>query len=467
MRLSQVAPYAAFVLIGQAALDSVPGVVAAREGGMGLGSALIAAQLTQVAGIALGAVLAAYLVERWSTHVALVVGALAVYAGLVGVGHQPMHSLVWVIAVHGVGGAGLGAVLTSSFSAAAGLDAAVRPFAVALLLLASLLARDLVAAVYLPGAATLAAAGALVVGGAAWLARRPAAMTASGGRDGATDADAARMTGRTALVGALLLSIGVVATLSGADPSGVSGTLVARFLGVTALDALGGVRAGVAIFGVVVLASGAALLVARRGASREVAVAAAAMTAAAFAAAGTLALIRFGASSGALFASAGPVSFGGATALGGGIGGLLIGAWRLSRGTSVRLIAAAGSALLGLGTVIAVADVVGQPDGVGSGPALVAVAVSALGGGLVASALRLVLAEVPPGERGFAAAAGVVGASFGAMAGLLVGAGEGMRLMPAVWPGIPTGFVLFLGAVLVALCASAFLPYRRADATGG
>lgn len=461
MRLSQVAPYAALVLLGQAALDSVPGVVAAREGGMGLGSALIAAQLTQVAGIALGAVVAAYLIERWSTHVALVIGALAVYAGLVGVGHQPMHSLVWVIVVHGVGGAGLGVVLTASFSAAAAVGGGLRPFAVVLVLLASLLARDVVAAVYLPGAVTLSAVGAVLVGGAAWMALQRQPGTTSAAPAEALDRDAARMTSRTALVGGALLAIGVLATLWGADPSGVSATLLARFLGVTALDALAGVRVGVLGVGLVAFAAGAVLLMARRRPGRAVALSAAGITVAAFAAAGTLAVIRFGAPSGGQFSSSDPASLGGAAALAGGVSGLLIGAWAAGHGASRRGTAAAGSVLLALGTLVGVTDAVGLPDGIGTWVPLAAIALSTVGGGLVASALRLVLAEVRPGERGFAAAAGVVGGSFGLMAGLLVGAGEGMRVTAAASPGISVGSLLVVGAAVAALGAAMLLPSAR------
>lgn len=80
MRVLPIRLYAILVLIGQAALEAMPAVVAEWEGGMGLGSALILGQVVQVAALALGATSAAFLLDRRLGPTVLLVGALLLCA---------------------------------------------------------------------------------------------------------------------------------------------------------------------------------------------------------------------------------------------------------------------------------------------------------------------------------------------------------------------------------------------------
>src|SRR5690606_29807962 len=165
MSLSRMLLYAAILAIGQAVLDAGPAIVAEREGGMGLGSALIAALVTQIAGIVLGATLAGYIVDRRSPAAAMLVGAYLYYVGLMATGIAPMGSLGTVVAGMGIGGAGFGAMLTAAFAVAATIDAPrTRAAAVVLLLTAPIVARAVVGAAFGAGPLALLVGGAAVVG---------------------------------------------------------------------------------------------------------------------------------------------------------------------------------------------------------------------------------------------------------------------------------------------------------------
>ena len=460
MRLTHVLPYSVLILLGVAAIGSVPGIVAAREGGMGLGSALIMAQAAQVAGMAFGAMLAAHLVDRWSVHVALVGGALAYYGGLIGVGHQPSHLLGWVVVVLGLGGAGLGMVLTASFSAAAGVTGRERPLAVALLLIATLAAGLLVGnAVFLPGATTLVIVAAITLGGAvllAWYARRGSVREPSTpGRSGET----AGLPMRLALAVGGLLAVGTLATLWGIEPSRVSVAMVAGSVGAAA--SLDGLRLGLVLLGVAAVAAGAILLWVRGRPSGATVMAAAATASTALAAAGLLAVVGF-----AMPRELSPPDsrggpLGELAALAAGAAGLVLGAWLLARGVRQRTVASVGSLILaGLSVILLVGGGTLLQSSGAVGP-IAAIAVTAFGGGLAAVALRLLLAEAPVGERGLAAAAGVAAAAFGGMAGLMIGAGEGMALAIGVAEGMSTGLMALLAASLVAVGLAAVLPLRH------
>ena len=456
MRLMHILPYAALILLGEAAIGSVPGIVAAREGGMGLGSALIMAQAAQVAGMAFGAVMAAHLVDRWSVHVALVGGALLYYGGLIGVGHQPAHLLGWVIVVVGLGGAGLGMVLTASLSAAGGVIGRERPLALAVLLIATLAAGLLVGnPVFVPGPTTLVIVAAIILGGAillAWYAR-----------GGSVPGEATGLTMRLALALGALLAVGVLATLWGIEPSRVSAAMVAGSLSAAGSVSLDGLRLGLVLFGLAAVAAGAILLWVRGRPSGATGMAAAAAASAstALAAAGLLAVVGF-----AMPRELSPPDsrggpLGELAALAGGAGGLVLGAWLLGRGVRPRTVASVGSLILaGLSTLLLVdAGTLLQSSGA-LGP-IAAIAVTTFGGGFTAVALRLLLAEAPAGERGFAAAAGVAAAGFGGMAGLMIGAGEGMTLAIGAAEGMSTGLMVLLAASLVGVGLAAVLPVRH------
>lgn len=461
MRLMHIVPYAALILLGVAAIGSVPGIVAAREGGMGLGSALIMAQASQVAGIAFGAILAAHLVDRWSVHVALVAGALAYYGGLIGIGHQPSHLLGWVVVVLGLGGVGLGMVLTASLAAAARVPDRERPLTVALLLIATLAAGLLVGnAVFLPGATTLVIVAAIIVGGAvvlAWNTRRgsvPEPSTARG-----PSGEAAGVTMPLALAVGGLLATGVLATLWGIEPSRVSAAMVAGSLGAAA--SLDGLRLGLVVLGLAAVAAGAALLWGRVRPTGATMMAAAASASTTLAAAGLLAIVGF-----AMPRELSPPDsrggpLGELAAVAGGTAGLVLGAWLLARGARPRMVGSVGSLILaGLSVLLLIGGGTLLQSSGAVGP-IAAIAVTAFGGGLAAVALRLLLAEAPVGERGLAAAVGVAAAGFGGMAGLMIGAGDGMALAIGAVEGVSTGLMVLLAASLVSVGLAAVLPVRR------
>ncbi|MGZ8475789.1 MAG: hypothetical protein ACXWWQ_06150, partial [Candidatus Limnocylindria bacterium] len=97
---------------------------------------------------------------------------------------------------------------------------------------------------------------------------------------------------------------------------------------------------------------------------------------------------------------------------------------------------------------------------------IAAIAVTAFAGGLTAVALRVLLADAPMAERGFAAAAGVAAAAFGAMAGLMIGAGEGMALAIGAVEGMSTGVIVLVAMSLAAVGLAALLPVRQTRAAG-
>ena len=459
MRLMHIVPYAVLILLGEAAIGSVPGIVATREGGMGLGSALIMGQAAQVAGIAFGAILAAHLVDRWSVQIALVGGALAYYGGLIGIGHQPSHHLGWVIVVLGLGGAGLGMVLTAALSAAAGVTARQRPLAVAVVLIATLAAGLLVGnAVFLPGATSLVIVAAIIVGGAvvlAWYARgasvpERAARFRSSERPGLS-------IGLTLAVGGLL-ALGVLATLWGIEPSRVSVAMVAGSVGAAA--SLEGLRLGLVLLGLAAVAAGAVLLWIRARPTAATLRAAAASAATALAAAGLLTIMGFAVPRelSPPDSRGGPV--GEVAALAGGAAGLVIGAWLLARGVRPRTLASVGSLILAALSVVLLASAGTLLQSSGAAGPIAAIGITAFGGGFAAIALRVLLAEAPIAERGFAAAAGVAAAAFGGMAGLMVGAGEGMALAIGAAQGMSTGLMFLVAASLVSIGLALVLPVR-------
>ena len=457
MRLFKILPYAALIVLGEAAIGSVPDIVAVREGGMGLGSALLMAQLAQVAGTAFGATLAAYLVDRGSPHVALVGGALLYYAGLIGVGHQPSHLLGWVIVIMALAGAGLGMMLAAAFSTAAGERARTRPLAISLLLLAALVASPLVGnVVFRPGPAALVVVAAIVVAVAVLLAWNDRARERTAGRFG----EQGQMTARVPLVGGGLFAAGVLAMLWGIDPSRVSAAMVAGTLGVGGLESLDGLRIALVLIGVVAVAAGVVVLYLGRRPSRGTVLAAVGSAAAALAVAGLLAVAGF-----AMPRELSPPDsrggpLGELSALAGGVAGLLLGAWLLARDVRPRVVASSGGLVL---AGLAVLVVGGAGSALGSsgaiGPIATIVAVG-FAGALIAVALRLALADAPIGERGFAAAAGVASVALGAIAGLMIGAAQGVALAIGTAEGVPVGSLILAAAALVSLGVAAVLPHR-------
>lgn len=449
MRPRLIVPYAIAMLVGQAALEAVPGIVAEREGGMGLGSALIVAQVVQVAGLALGATLAAYLVDRGSTLTALLAGAALFCTGMLAVEMQPMHALSWVVVALGLAGAGLGIVVTVAFAMAAGVVARERPRALVLLLLTPLLARAVIGPFYALGSMALVLAAvtfaALAVLGAGLESVAPT-EAASGRRP---------MTGGRALAGGALLSAGVLMTLGGADPSRLSGVLIAGWIGFGSFETLELVRIAMLAAGLALVLA-AALVLLRGAAGRSVALAVPAVALAALASTGMLAALRLAEATDAGPDRSAPAALAAASS---GALGIVLGAWRLTRTGEPRPVAIAGSVILGTTTLVVLLSLLIAPPPLAL--VLGAVALLALAGGLVAIALRLVLADVPPGRRGLAAGAGVVAAGCGSVLGSMIGAGEGIRIATGEPGSMAVGSFAMVAASIGGLIAVVLLPASR------
>ena len=451
MRPRQIVPYAIAMLVGQAALEAVPGIIAEREGGMGLGSALIVAQVVQVAGLAFGATLAAYLVDRGSTLAALLAGAALFCTGMLAVEMQPMHALSWVVAGLGLAGAGLGIVVTVAFAMAAGVVARERPQALVLLLLTPLLARAVIGPFYALGSMALIL-GAVTFAGLAVL---------GAGLEGVAPTEAASgrrpMTGGRALAGGALLSAGLLMTLGGADPSRLSGVLIAGWVGFDSFETLELVRIAMLAVGLALVLA-AALVLLRGAAGRSVALAVPAVALAALASTGLLAALRLAhATDAGLYADRSALA--GLAAASGGALGIVMGAWRLTRTGEPRRVAIAGGVILGATTLVVLLSLFIAPPPLAL--VLGAVALLALAGGLVAIALRLVLADVPPGRRGLAAGAGVVAAASGSVLGSMIGAGEGIRIATGEPGSMAVGSFAMVVAAIGGLIAVGLLPASR------
>ncbi|HSI99802.1 MAG TPA: hypothetical protein VLA59_05400 [Patescibacteria group bacterium] len=463
MSLRRMLPYAAMLVIGQAVLDAGPAIVAEREGGMGLGSALIAALVTQIAGIVLGATLAGYLVDRRSSAAALFAGAYLYYLGLMTTGIAPMGSLGTVVAGMGIAGAGFGAMLTAAFSAAASIAASrSRVSAILLLLAAPIVARTLVGTAFGAGPAALLVGGAAVVGLAVVAAR---VADPSSRRVATSDGppDATRMPAGAAALSGLVLAIGTVFAVAGADPSRLSASLLAGSIGMGGFDTIDTVRPVLFAIGLVLLLAGAVPMLAR--ADRTLRVAVPALLLAAISGSGMMAALTQALTAGRLPDLA-TVLIGAATAIG-GLLGLALGGVLLARGRDRRRPAIIGAAALAVVCALGWLTLLGERPEPGAILPVVLIGAGALALGLVASALRLALAEVEPRQLGLAAGAGVVAAVLGSALGGLIGAGEGLATMDGEARGAAMGLIGFVVAAAAALAVAAALPRAPADGPGG
>jgi len=465
MRVLPITPYVVLILVAQAALDATPAVVAEREGGIGLGSALILAQAVQIAAVALGAVAAAYLIDRRLGPTALLVGALLFYAGVLAVGLQPMGALTWVLVAQGMAGAGFGIVLTASFVGAAAIEASVRPIAILLLLLAPLAARSFIGVTYLGGPLALTVAGAVVVALSVLVARLADAGSAgSSARAHATsDEGRAPMSSRAAVIGGLMVAVGILAALSGADPSRVSAMLLAGSIGMGRFELLDAMRAAMLVVGLVLVIGGAYVLLVRQWPDRQTLLAVPAMALAAFAGGGMLAVLSFAALTGAAVPGERTISAVSVAATSASALGLALGAVLLARGSRPRVIATAGGLVLACATVVGLLALRGPIEQLTVLAPLAAIALVGLAGGITASALRLVLADAAAPQRGLAAAAGVIAASFGSMLGLMIGNGEGVRLV-GERGAIPLGLLTLVVAAVAAAGVAGFVAPSRPPA---
>lgn len=457
MLLHRTLPYAAILLVGQAILDAGPGIVAEREGGMGLGSALIAASVTQLAGIVVGAVLGGPVADRRPAAVAPVTGALLCYAGLLVTGIAPMGSLATVVTGMGIAGIGFGVLLAAAFADAATLAVPRdRAMAMGLLLAAPIAARLVAGTAFILGPAAFVAAGATVVGLAILVVRLPDGATREHAPSGR--ASAAGSVGRSVLAAAML-GLGTLLSVAAADPSRLSASLLVGIVGSTAIETLDAARAAMALIGVTLILAGAATLLS--GGERVTRVAAPALALIAFAGAGMTAALTQALTAGrppdgaaAVIGAIGTLAGLAGLALGGALAVGPRGPWfPLATGGATLVSTCAAGWLLLLGQ---------RPEPATIAPILL-VGLVAFAVGVAAVALRLALADVHPTRRGRAAGAGVAAVGVGAAVGGLLGAGEGV----AVVTGAPGGAgIALVGFVLAAVAATVLsAPLREARGT--
>lgn len=453
MRLLPIAPFAILILVGQAALEAMPAVIAMREGGMGLGSALILGQAAQVAAVAVGAAAAAYLVDRRSAPAALLPGALLFGAGLISVGLQPLGELIWVLLAQILAGTGFGIILTASFAAAATMAGGVRPLAIALLLLAPLAARSVIGVLFTGGPVVLTVAAGIVLATSWMVVRLPHAFAVEWSTGGLAASEPGRvaLSGRGAALGGLLTGFGVLATIVGADASRVSAAQFAAPFGLAQLEVLDALRAGMLLTGLFLLLGGAALLLRGQHLHQRTLAALLALLLAALAGSGIGAALRFAAPTGGIVPGERAISVVGAAVLTGAALGILLGGLWVVRSGRPQVVATAGSAVLACATVLGVAALAVPIPGLGALVPLAALlAVIGLGGGIAVSVLRLLLADAPSHQLSLAAAAGVVAASFGSALGTTIGNSEGVGFVTGETGAISPGLLLLAAAAAAA-----------------
>lgn len=467
MALLRILPYVAILLVGQAVLEAGPAIVAEREGGMGLGSALIGALVTQIAGIVLGATLAGVIVDRRSPAAATLGGAFLTYAGLMATGIAPMGSLGTVLAGMGVAGVGFGALLTAAFSVAAGIESMrERAAAVVLLLAAAIAARVVV------GSAFAAGPTAFLVGGAAVVALALVAVRLAGTtpprvlapRDGGTaraGAGPRPMWAGSAVLAGGALAAGTLLAVAGADPSRLSASLIAGQLGMGGFETIDTARAALFAAGMVLLLVGAGVLLA--GADRRVRAAAPGLLLVGGSGSGIAAALSRAMTAGGI-PDASWVLIGAAPAVG-GVLGLATGGTLLARGRGGRNPAVVGSAGVAVACTLGWLTLTGQQPDPGAAIPILLAGIAGLGVGLAASALRLALTDVDPHRRGLAAGAGVVAAVIGTALGGLIGAGEGLNTVRGEAGGVAIGLLGFVLAATAAVALAATLPGRPVPPT--
>jgi hypothetical protein len=441
MPLRRTLPHVAILLVGQAVLAAGPAIVAEREGGMGLGSALIAATVTQLAGIVVGATLAGLVVDRRSAGAALLSGALLYYVGLLATGVAPMGSLATVVAGMGIAGIGFGFLLTAAFADAAALEVPrERAMAVGLLLAAPIAGRLVVGTAFATGPVAFIVAGVTVVGLAILAARLPGAAPRSADPSSTSPAPAARSSTGREVLAAAILGLGALLSVAGVDPSRLSASLLVGMVGGGGLESLDTARAAMATIGVALILAGAAMLLA--GADRAVRIAAPGLLLVGFAGSGIAASLTQAMTAGRV--PDGSAALIGATGALTGWAGLAVGGALATGPRRRRLPATIGSAALAVACALGWLTLLGPRPEPGAVAPMLLVGVAGLGAGIAVAALRLALTEVHPTRRGLAAGAGVAAATIGSAVGGLLGAGEGATVARGAPPGIALGLVGFV-----------------------
>lgn len=436
-----------------ATLEAAPAVIIEREGGMGLGSALIIARVVQVGALAAATIVGGYLVDRRGMTFVLLGGAVASYAGATASAATPHGALDWVIAAFVVTGTGVGLLLAAGFASAATVDRRERPVAIATLLLAVLAGTALGPPLAVTGPGGLVVSAVLVIGASLLAAGRLRDIDRRS-LAGAAATDDRPISGRRATAGAALLAAGVLACLAGADPSRLTAATFARPLGVD-LGTLDVARGAFVVAGVGATVAAVAVLLAGRSQARLVAAATAGTALAATSVSGTVAALSLAASIETLPRASAVVVVAG---LAGAALGLAAGAWWLSRSGAPQRAAAVGALVLSAAALVGLVPLALGWTAVPSAALVALIAIAAAAGGAAAAAFRLVLAEVPVGQLGLAAALGAAAAWFGSVLGTMLGTGEAMRLVFGGTAGMP----LAAAVTVLAAAAAAVLGGRLA-----
>jgi hypothetical protein len=252
----------------------------------------------------------------------------------------------------------------------------------------------------------------------------------------------------------VVLAIGAMLAVAGADPSRLSASLIAGTLGMGGFDTIDLTRAALFAIGTALLLVGAAVLLA--GADRTVRIAVPGLLLVGVSGAGIAAALTQATTAGRM-PDGTWVLIGAASLVGGGLG-LAIGGMLLARGGGRRPPAIIGSATLTAACALGWVTLLGQRPEPGDVTSIILIGTAGLALGLAASALRLALTEVDPRQRGLAAGAGVVAAVIGSALGGLIGAGEGLNTLGGEPRGVAIGLVGFIIVAAAAVAVVAALP---------
>jgi hypothetical protein len=430
-------------LLGSITIDALPGVIAAQEGGMGPGSALLLGQAVQLACWVVGAALSLLAASNHSRWMLTAPGMLLILA----VGSVALNEhadLGWIALAQALAGLALGWLMTAALLRTVPTLEADRPLALALVLLAPVVARGVTGWLERSGliGLSVAALATLVI------AQRIDAQTpdrpARHGREAR-----ARVT-PSAVLGVLAVSAGLVAALAGVDPSRVLPTMLIGPFGALSLDAIDASRATFLVIGIVLLIAGAGIVATHVPLQPR-------LTAAVLA----LALISLAASgAGTLLAAAAPaegimlgeravslVTLVGLMGTGAGIALATLASIARRRPALTAAIGATGLAIVsGISLVVLTADTA-------NGAAAVLSAPLGLAGGLTAAALWLALLGAAPSLHAVAAAVGTAATTVGLALGPSVARAQDVGGAGGFGAGAASGAVVIAIASVAALSA--------------
>ncbi len=441
-------PIRSITLLGFLVAATSAAVISAdvwRTYGAGFSSlyGLVLVGMVEVALFVLAGTAAAWLVDAGHVRRTLVAGAIAVGLGVGATAVVPDAAGAGLVIPAGLRSLGHGAVVVAAFALAARSSAhRWRPWAIGAMLVSALVGGQLAAFLFmLDLAAARAAVGIAVIGLAA-----AAALTSPQIAETRPAEPAARP-----MFGAVLLAAGLFALMVATDP-----TRAWLLLLTSAPDDIAGgyvTRSVLVVVGSASLGGGAWLGFRRLGASPAAWAIPVALAGAALA--GTAMVSRV------THLAIGPDLAGTSVFAAPTLGvliGILAGATAVARTGAVRVPAVLGAFAI----VVSVASglwLVASPPAPDSvvGLAASSLAIGGIGVGLVAAALRAVLADVKLGLLGAATGVGVVAMEVGSTAGHSVGTAATM----VVEPGVPLPLVLAAAVSIAALAGALRSPRAR------